>query len=247
MAGDQLSGPRAPQGHSVLLKPRGVSIVSNTATMIASGVSDVGTDKGKEPDRKTDDAPDSLRYQISAKERHIAELEFQLQQARKELRELQTRASGKKEGTPAANEFTRLLHKKMQEVNQSPAVRRSKESIENFLQEVQSGSGPFVGGAALKTRLQSLKPGGASEHSLRGSTAETAGAAGFFGMLKGKLQELALDEEEESEFDREMNNSETFYLKDKLDYDSEEEVLSEEVDNNFTGNKYPQKLTNKHT
>ncbi|AGO11426.1 AaceriACR180Wp [[Ashbya] aceris (nom. inval.)] len=213
--------------------------------MRPSELSDADADTGKVSDRSTDDAPDSLRYQISAKQRHIAELEFQLQHAQEELRELQLRASGKTEGTPS-NEFARLLHKKMQEVNQSPAVRRSKESIGNFLQEVQGGSGPFVGGGALKTRLQSLKPSGAAEKSLRAPVAETTGAGGFFGMLKDKLQELALNEEEESEFDREMT-SDNFYLKDKLDYDSEEEVLSEEVDNNFTGTKYPLKTSNKHT
>ncbi|AET39684.1 Acf4p Ecym_4663 [Eremothecium cymbalariae DBVPG len=201
------------------------------------------------------DIPTDLLCQLSTKRRLVHELEFQLREAKKELQELEKQtarygnASRSNGGVPLGQslggslpgqEFTNLLQRKIKDVHNSAALAKGKQSISSFFQDVQPApvlakSGTVKSKPSLlqltQSKLQSLKV------SSNGDENNNRGVTNFFGMLKDKFQEFNVNEDEEHEFDGDRD-LDRFCLKEKMEYDSEEEVSSEEVDHNFSGFKY---------
>lgn len=178
-----------------------------------------------------------LLYKLAAKKRQIVELQQGLELAKKELHILESRYkltlspdanpnySAHNDGaysnssTKAKNEKLQPWQKRMQQtladVNNSPNVLKSKQSISSF----------FNNDAGSTKQLK---------QDLNENTAKPT----FFQSILDKFNEFSVAEEEEEEFDRTQNQQkDSFYLKDKLDYDEEEEIENEETGHTLIGNK----------
>lgn len=156
-----------------------------------------------------------LLYKLAAKEREIVELEQKLQLAKKELLLLEnhyrsvvagqsnwrnTVSSGTYRKDDVIQNLSKKFQKTLDEVNNSPNVLKSKKSISNFFN-----------GETNATRS-------AEEPKTRG---------GFFQNLMDKFN---VTEAEEEEFDRTQNSQkDEFYLKEKLEYDDDEDIENEET------------------
>lgn len=182
------------------------------------------------------DQNQDLLYKLAAKKRQIVELEQALNLARKELHVLETRyesvVSPKANPNSSLNNhengnanspmkpknelmqnWSKRVQKTLDEVNNSPNVIKSKQSISSFF------NGEVNAPNTQERANESTRPS-------------------FFQNILDKFNEFSVAEEEEEEFDRTQNSQiDQFYLKDKLDYDDEEEIPNEETGHTLLNDK----------
>ncbi|QLQ79056.1 hypothetical protein HG537_0B04030 [Torulaspora globosa] len=167
---------------------------------------------------QSDTQSQDLLYKLAAKEREIVELEQKLQLAKKELLLLEnhyrsvvagqsnlrnTVSSVSYRKDDVIQNLSKKFQKTLDEVNNSPNVLKSKKSISNFFN-----------GETNTTR----------------SAEEPKGRGGFFQNLIDKFNDFSVAEVEEEEFDRTQNShKDDFYLKEKLEYDDDEDIENEET------------------
>lgn len=201
-----------------------------------------------------------LLFKLAAKKRHIVELEQELQLAKKDLTFLETKyryivsdpqasANFNMNGEPK-NEMMQNWSKRVQqtfdEVNNSPNVIKSKKSISNFFNgEPISNTNSNSSSIPSNNMTKPLPPPRPSPRTNsrppppprpRSKEHIPQGRQGFLQNLKDKFNEFTVAEEEEEEFDRTQNkHKDDFYLKEKLDYDDDEEVEAEEVGGTLLG------------
>ncbi|CUS22161.1 LAQU0S04e09582g1_1 [Lachancea quebecensis] len=172
---------------------------------------------------------ESLLYELAAKRRQVVELKQQLQHAEKELETLEQRCKkiGQADKTPGSperlHEITSKLQDTWRDVNSSPTVLKSRQSISNFFntkeqvgQTESSQPRPKNSKASysqiMAGKLQNIK--------------NQQTQSPFLKKLVSKWQDFTVNEAEEEEFDN-GRPTEKYYIKSKLDYDDDEEISSE--------------------
>lgn len=207
--GAQRNAPPPPSPRRLGLQislPIESSPVKDTESIELSPVS--SQSNSRRDSASSDHGKQDLLYKLAAKEREIVELEQKLQTARKELHLLESHYRSTVPRQPASSgtaqntndviqHWSKRVQRTLDDVNNSPNVIRSKKSISTFFNADQQ---PPQAGAK----------------------------GGFFQNLVDKFSEFSVAEDEEEEFDRTQNKQkDDFYLKEKLDYDDEEEIGNE--------------------
>lgn len=195
---EQGNAPQSPRRLGLQISlPIESSPVKDTESLELSPVSSHTTSR-----RQSAASEHDILFKLAAKEREIVELEQKLHTARKELHLLESQyRSTVPTNSPSKNEVIQNWSKRVQrtldDVNNSPNVIKSKKSISSFF------------------NAEPQQP-------------QSRGKGGFFQNLVDKFNEFSVAEDEEEEFDRTQNKQkDDFYLKEKLDYDDDEEVVNE--------------------
>lgn len=203
----QVNPPQSPRRLGLQISlPIESSPVKDTESLELSPVSSHTT--SRRDSQSSAHSKQDLLFKLAAKEREIVELEQKLQTARKELHILESHYRSTVPGQPQGSvnaqnkndviqNWSKRVQRTLDEVNNSPNVIRSKKSISNFFNP-------------------------------EGQPPQAKGKGGFLQNLVEKFNEFTVAEDEEEEFDRTQNKQgDDFYLKEKLDYDDEEEIADE--------------------
>lgn len=200
-----------------------------------------------------------LLFKLAAKKRQIVELEQELQAAKKDLTILETKYRyivSDPQASPNLNmnaepknemiqNWSKRVQKTLDEVNNSPNVLKSKKSISNFFNgdPLPNTSSPGISSNTMTKPVPPPRPSPRTTNSRppppprpRSKEYVPQARQGFLQNLRDKFNEFTVAEEEEEEFDRTQNkHKDDFYLKEKLDYDDDEEVETEAVGGTLLG------------
>lgn len=202
---------------------------------------------------------EALLYELAAKRRQVVELKQQLSQAERELSALEHKCrdlsqENKPQSQERLHEISSKFQKTLQDVNSSPRMIKSKQSISNFFNK-DSAVDPLDSQPKLPPRLPSRPkpPVAPMKPSFLQATASKfqeiksqQSQSPFFAKLMDKWQDFNVNEEEEAEFD-DQRSTDQFYIKSKLDYDDDEEVPSEPDESEIFGYGGPTVSTYKRT
>lgn len=148
-----------------------------------------------------------LVYALAAKKRHIVELEHELQLARRDLGKLES-------------QYRALV---------DPPQSQLQSWHEKVQRTLDSNKGSL-------TSLLGYSGGDRAAGAGNGYGSGGGGGGGFLKSIVDKFHDFGVDEDEEEEFDRTQNKQkDDFYLKEKHDYDDEEEIEDEETGGTLLG------------
>lgn len=216
----QIKPPSSPRRQGIQISlPLGSSPVRERASVDLTPVSSPPkSQRNSVSSSQSEDQSHDVLYKLAAKEREIVELEQKLQSAKRELSLLESQyrsmLAGQADSHGSVNSnnnrkdvvmqnLSRKFQRTLDEVNNSPNVLKSKKSISNF----------FNGETSQPRSVEKPKTNG-----------------GFFQNLMDKFNDFSVAEDEEEEFDRTQNTQkDDFYLKEKLEYDDEEDIPNEET------------------
>ncbi|AQZ15518.1 ACF4 (YJR083C) [Zygosaccharomyces parabailii] len=165
-----------------------------------------------------------MLYALAAKKRQIVELEHELRLARRDLKQLETQYRSAVE--PPQSQL-QSWHDKVQRT-----IENNRGQLTNPLSSLL-GYGSDPGKRPPPPPLPPRRDSGSTAKSVGGNA---SGSGGFIQSIVDKFQEFRVDEEEEAEFDKTQNKQmDDFYLKEKHDYDDEEEIEEEETGGTLLG------------
>lgn len=190
------------------------------------------------PSPSSSQLPETLLYELASKRRQVVELRQRLAQAEKDLQMLEEKCMN---ASQAPNDkiqiFTKKLQRTFQDVNNNPTVLKSRQSISNFFnaesnEEKKNEGAKSLSNTNLGTRPSFLQLTASRLQNLKDGKTDSP----LLNRLRDKFNEFTVNEEEEEEFDKREPQKE-YYLKDKMDYDDDEEisdgddVVSKETEN----------------
>ncbi|SCU91166.1 LADA_0F08482g1_1 [Lachancea dasiensis] len=199
------------------------SPVKSRLRMDTDGVASPETDS-----KESHKFSERLLYDLAAKRRQVVELKQELIRAEKELDVLQRECEdfGKMDtSTLISPEKFQMLTSKLQQtiedVNCSPKVIKSKQSISNFFQQRSNPNGTDNKGLTEKPSRLRL-----TANKFQNLSRKSPTQSPFLDKLINKWQDFSVSEQDEEKFDTERP-TDNFYIKSKFDYDEDEEISSE--------------------
>ncbi|SCV02886.1 LAMI_0H03774g1_1 [Lachancea mirantina] len=218
--------------------PLSVPVRTRPVPAVPSGTRD-GLPTSK-PKTEHSQFSEDLLFQLASKRRHVVELKEQLAKAERELGVLEQKCIDMSvidrggDRPEKLQDFSHKIHQTFKDVNSSPGVIKSKQSISNFfnkdvpLKEITPTRSP--------TRSESPQPSSISPTRSSNLLQMTSSKfrdlknghtqSPFLNRLMNKWQDFNVNDAEEEEFDS-TRNTDQFYIKSKPDYDDDEEIETE--------------------